>query len=1673
MIDPFTALGLASAVLQFIDFGSTVYGEYKRLRNGNSSGNGSGSQNGNNTASRVAVPKSFEAALNDLISLSRVLKTTPRLHNPSATEEILIQHEDAINSLLDQATDMAEDLLNQLQYDPDRSRWNSLAEALINSVRTEGELDQFKERLDGFKRELGIHVLALVNSKVDSQYGMQHHYDLAQQAQQREEIIRLRQDFNRLNERIVKIVAFDQSVIRSGSSSTPIFDQHARLLAEAKQQGGGGGASQTIVAAMVTLASGETRIIYPSGRTTVPSINGNGNQHHPQHISQSHQRPPSSSLSSDTKFDTLLRLSSDPGLMGQPASAELEHVPSKDISSITTAVLNMLHFRQISDRFEAIKPPHENTFNWVFAHHKDPSTFDNICRPWSNLTAFLEGKGDDKEKCYWIKGRPGSGKSTLMKYVVSDRRLRYHLQKWVGAGDDLICASFFSWHLGADDQRLVSGLMRSVLYQVLSARPDLIPTLMPETCLLAAKSHTSQLETPSAAELRMWFDRLLHATATGVGNLRLFVAIDGIDEFQGDPDELLYLIRNTKGDRVKYLVSSRPMQVCTKAFGNYPSLKLQDLTEDDIRRYTEAMLGELLQVRDNSRGAAVVAGGGGEEWFRLVNEIVKRSEGVFLWVALVIKSLQITSKGLLLQQNHHDTTTLKEMRKRLDQLPGGGGEIEKLYGHMLKKIPPDYKKNAAKLFRIVLASVDIEQQIREHPILAIQLSLAEGVWDEVKLIPEGSLTWDLEEVRVRDIEARVGSRCLGLLEVHARRDDKTHKPYIDFTHRTAVDFLRESQIAIDFLYGTLSSDFNPQAYLVRSCLTMARVMPTTTYFDGDVVWDSMRTCLEYARIAEYKKRPVFDGYLDRLDQAMSRHWFAALSSTIPSSSPSDIHRLHHWSQKASWFWTGPKDVDMTRVQAEFTHFCYPPLYIPADPATTTSSSTPDEETHRLLREIDLGFLVVAIMYSLPTYLRTCLHRLKEAEEEIEATMKRKSHRKNLINKIDKIKGGKQTYVPAKVAHTATRLLFLWAQLTAASASGGEFCIVPWTKPHARVCRTLLEFGANPMCEFGVSVSGGGGGGGKTLGGRRNAWELTCQAILVLVHPALRKKQLTELLPNQKVRAVLWITNFFVKNGADRNSKVPGVVLHGCGMKNLVLECPGRGKEEEATLLEWLEPYAKGPATNEVGKKLGMIMRKTHRVLKGVHKTKGWRRRKSRRPNGEGGDEFDEDSDDYGSEDDDDYDDDSDDDGRSVIMPASRDRGEQIILRKPLRRAGSGDTLLDDAMEGDKPLPPIPRESGSTMLSTQASMPEIVDEADYNSRAKTPVMHHQALPDTPPPSAPDEIFFLPTASFVELPNSTPPSPTETISPILPPPELAEPQPTPPPRPHEPTPEMQQSPRFSDFPRMPLSPLSQRFPLSPLSQRFPLSPVSPRMPLSPLSPRTPGPMAAPSPADFLFPPAFRAAAFHHRRQTEPFPGLGINPSCATLVDPNSDDVEDLYPDVARAPSPSLSRRSSTETLVDKKAPHYTRESLGKKPDMERPVHPLELAMQRGELSDSDQETVRGRRGRDRSNTMTTSTTSATTNTTATTSTTTGRHREAREMKRREEKEDKERREREASRAARKLPEPKAGKQGYAKYLGQTGAKAAAVVPQKLFNLAFWVGDWCKRAYGRCSWVVKIRW
>jgi hypothetical protein len=67
--------------------------------------------------------------------------------------------------------------------------------------------------------------------------------------------------------------------------------------------------------------------------------------------------------------------------------------------------LERLYFPEISDRENRIVAAHENTFQWIF---KDPGLGGT---PWPSFVDWLEnGSG-----FYWITGKAGSGKSTLMK----------------------------------------------------------------------------------------------------------------------------------------------------------------------------------------------------------------------------------------------------------------------------------------------------------------------------------------------------------------------------------------------------------------------------------------------------------------------------------------------------------------------------------------------------------------------------------------------------------------------------------------------------------------------------------------------------------------------------------------------------------------------------------------------------------------------------------------------------------------------------------------------------------------------------------------------------------------------------------------------------------------------------------------------------------------------------------------------------------------------------------------------------------------------------------------------------------------------------------------------------------------------------------------------------------
>jgi hypothetical protein len=167
---------------------------------------------------------------------------------------------------------------------------------------------------------------------------------------------------------------------------------------------------------------------------------------------------------------------------------------------------------------------------------------------------------------------------------------------------------------------------------------------------------------------------------------RLCLFTDGLDEYDGDFVEIAQFftgLADTSSENNKICLLSRHLICFEDAFSGMPSLKLQELTKGDIRRFVYDKL------TSNHRWA-FLANEEPEKFQNVMNEIIFKADGVFLWVKLVVTSLLA---GLT---NHDD---ISELEKRLIIPPE---DLEKLYMHMLTNIEPAfYLEQASKIFQIV------------------------------------------------------------------------------------------------------------------------------------------------------------------------------------------------------------------------------------------------------------------------------------------------------------------------------------------------------------------------------------------------------------------------------------------------------------------------------------------------------------------------------------------------------------------------------------------------------------------------------------------------------------------------------------------------------------------------------------------------------------------------------------------------------------------------------------------------------------------------------------------------------------------------------------------------------------------------------------------------------------
>ncbi|KAK1531698.1 hypothetical protein CPAR01_11347 [Colletotrichum paranaense] len=325
-------------------------------------------------------------------------------------------------------------------------------------------------------------------------------------------------------------------------------------------------------------------------------------------------------------------------------------------------ILKSLRFAQIIEQQTEIPKAHQNTFEWIFQESTNIS-----------FSSWLQSSNG----IFWITGKPGSGKSTLMKFVFGHDKTSQLANTWAGP-HQLVIANHFFWGIRNGLQSSQEGFLRALLFQIMVKCPELIPDVFPER--YASPTHTLDIWTIEG--LLDAFERLRSASFC---TKRILIFIDGLDEYKGNHKDLLKFLDNmVHASGLKICCASRPWRLFEDAYGNFlDRIRMDRLTAKDMTIYVRDVLGQhehyhyLLKTHQT-------------EATNLSEIISQKSEGVFFWVALVVKSL---ARGL---DNWDDLAILQ---KRVASFPS---DLDEFFQRMLDSIEDVYREAASGTFSMLL-----------------------------------------------------------------------------------------------------------------------------------------------------------------------------------------------------------------------------------------------------------------------------------------------------------------------------------------------------------------------------------------------------------------------------------------------------------------------------------------------------------------------------------------------------------------------------------------------------------------------------------------------------------------------------------------------------------------------------------------------------------------------------------------------------------------------------------------------------------------------------------------------------------------------------------------------------------------------------------------------------------
>jgi ankyrin repeat protein len=402
-----------------------------------------------------------------------------------------------------------------------------------------------------------------------------------------------------------------------------------------------------------------------------------------------------------------------------------------------------------------IKTAHAKTCRWLLKSEQYLN--------WLDATKIGEHHG-----FLWIKGKAGTGKSTLMKFALVNARktMKGH-----------IVLSFFFNARGEDMEKSTVGTYRSLLLQLLERLPA-----------LQSVFDSLSLSTSSFSVDHQWnvesLKTLIEQAIRSLGDSSVVCFIDALDECEEEQVRDMVQFFEHMGDlavsngiRFQVCFSSRHYPYITIRNGLELVLEGQEGHSQDIANYIETEL----KIGKSKTAQRVRA------------ELQEKASGIFMWVVLVV--------GILNKES--DRGQVLTLQRKLREIPG---DLHELFRDILTRDTHNKDGLVLCIQWILFAKQPLSPEQLYHAILS-------GV--DLELVAE----WDPEEITKDVVKRFILDSSKGLAEATASKEQR-----VQFIHESVRDFLLKEN-GLGKIWPEFGSNFQGQSHerLKQCCLNYISV----------------------------------------------------------------------------------------------------------------------------------------------------------------------------------------------------------------------------------------------------------------------------------------------------------------------------------------------------------------------------------------------------------------------------------------------------------------------------------------------------------------------------------------------------------------------------------------------------------------------------------------------------------------------------------------------------------------------------------------------------------------------------------------------------------------------------------------------------------------------------------